>query len=138
MIFIPALLNQWYFDFFNGRPFYFAESHVFNHFVKSPYEMPVGFLLTKIYWNQPTVYANNGIVSDGFMNLGYWGVIIFSIIFSLLFKVFSALNLHKAYFGLFVAYLFIFLSAPFLSCFITGGITLFIILAFFILQKQVA
>ncbi len=137
MIFIPALLNQWYFDFFNGQPFYFAESHFFNHFVESPYEMPIGFLLTKIYWGQPTVYANNGIVSDGYMNLGYWGVIIFSVMFSILFRLFSAYKLHAAYFGVFIIYLFMFLSAPFLSCFITGGIILFIILAFFILQKQI-
>lgn len=135
-LFIPALLTQWYFDFFKDHPFYFAESNFFSSFVKSPYDMPVGFLLTKIHWNEPTVYANNGIVSDGFMNLGYVGVVLFSAIFSLLFSFFNSLKLNIGYFGLFFAYIYVFLSAPFLSCFITGGILLFIPIAIFVLRSN--
>jgi hypothetical protein len=135
-LFIPALLTQWYFEFFDGNPFYFAESHFFNQFVESPYDMPVGFLLTKIYWNEPTVFANNGIVSDGFMNLGYYGVILFSGLFTLLFSLFNSFKLNKGYFGLFFCYIYIILSAPFLTCLITGGIVLFILLWFFILNNK--
>jgi hypothetical protein len=134
--FIPALLTQWYFEFFDGNPFYFAESHFFNEFIDSPYDMPVGFLLTKIYWGEPTVFANNGIVSDGFMNLGYLGVVLFSIIFTLLFALFNSFKMHKGYFGLFFCYIYIMLSAPLLTCFITGGISLFMFLWFFILNNK--
>lgn len=136
MFFIPALLTHWYFDFFDGNPFYFAESHFFNLFVESPYDTPVGFLITKVYWNQSAAYANNGIVSDGFMNLGYLGVIIFSMIFSLLFSLFNSFNLHKGFFGIFFSYIYILLSAPLLTCFITGGILPFIILCFFVLNNR--
>ena len=135
-LFIPALLTQWYFDFFDGKPFYFAESHFFNQFVKSPYDMPVGFLISKTYLNTTDAYANNGIVSDGFMNLGYWGVGLFSLIFSALFAVFNSLKLHAGYYGLFFSYIYMILSAPLLSCFITGGILLFIFLAIFILREK--
>jgi hypothetical protein len=134
--FIPALLTQWYFEFFDGNPFYFAESHFFNEFIESPYDMPVGFLLTKIYWGEPTVFANNGIVSDGFMNLGYLGVVLFSIIFTSLFALFNSFKMHKGYFGLFFCYIYIMLSAPLLTCFITGGIALFMFLWFFILNNK--
>ena len=133
--FIPALLTHFYFDFFDGIPFYFAESHFFNQFVHSPYEMPVGFLITKVYWNEPTVFANNGIVSDGFMNLGYIGVLLFSAIFSFLFSLFSSFRLHKGYYGIFFCYIYIFLSAPLLTCFITGGILIFILLCYTILNN---
>ncbi len=135
-LFIPALLTQWYFDFFDGKPFYFAESHFFNQFVKSPYDMPVGFLISKTYLNTTDTYANNGIVSDGFMNLGYWGVGLFSLVFSALFAVFNSLKLHVGYYGLFFSYIYMILSAPLLSCFITGGILLFIFLAIFILREK--
>jgi hypothetical protein len=135
-LFIPALLTQWYFEFFDGQPFYFAESHFFNQFVESPYDMPIGFLLTKIYWNEPTVFANNGIVSDGFMNLGYLGVFLFPILFTLLFSLFNSFKMNKGYFGLFFCYIYIILSAPFLTCLITGGIILFILLWFFILNNR--
>ena len=134
--FIPALTTQFYFDFFNGHPFYFAESHFFNYFVHSPYNMPIGFLITKEYWGEPTAYANNGIVSDGFMNLGYLGVIIFSMSFALLFSLFNSFNLHKGYYGIFFCYIFIILSAPLLTCFITGGILPFILLSLFVLNQN--
>ena len=135
-LFIPALLTQWYFEFFEGNPFYFAESHFFNQFVESPYEMPVGFLLTKIYWNEPTVYANNGLVSDGFMNLGYVGVLLFSLIFAGLFSLFNSFKLNKGYFGLFFCYLYIILSAPLLTSLITGGIVLFVMIWIFIINNK--
>src|SRR5690606_5353196 len=136
LLFIPALLSQWYFEFFDGNPYYFAESTFFNQLVESPYDMPIGFLLTKIYWGEPTVYANNGIVSDGFMNLGYIGVVLFSIIFTALFTLFNSLKLHIGYFGIFFSYVYLFLSAPLLSVFITGGVMIFIIKAILLLTNK--
>ncbi|MBA2584294.1 MAG: oligosaccharide repeat unit polymerase [Bacteroidetes bacterium] len=135
-LFIPALLTHWYFDFFDGNPFYFAESSFFNLFVSSPYDTPIGFHITKIYWGDSEAYANNGIVSDGFMNLGYLGVLLFSVIFSLLFSLFNSFNLHTAYFGVFFSYIYIFLSAPLLTSFITGGILPFILISFTILNNR--
>jgi hypothetical protein len=135
-LFIPALLTQFYFDFFDGNPFFFAESSLFNLFVKSPYEIPVGFLITREYWNEPEVYANNGIVSDGFMNLDYFGVILFSFLFVLLFSFFNSLNLHRGYYGIFFCYVYLILSAPFLSIFITGGVLFFIAMATTILHNS--
>jgi hypothetical protein len=134
--FIPALTTHFYFDFFDGHPFYFAESHFFNQFVKSPYDMPIGFLITKEYWGAPTAYANNGIVSDGFMNLGYWGVGLFSLLFALLFSLFNSFNLHKGYYGIFFSYIYIILSMPLLTCIITGGILLFVVLCCTILNNK--
>lgn len=135
-LFIPALLTNFYFDFFEGNPFYFAESHLFNLFVKSPYEMLVGFLITDVYWNEPEVYASNGIVSDGFMNLGYLGVAGFSIAFTLLFSLFNSFKIHKGFYGIFFCYIYIILSAPFFSCLITGGILIFILLSMLILRTR--
>jgi hypothetical protein len=135
-LFIPALLTNFYFDFFNGHPFYFAETNLFNHFVKSPYDMEIGFLITREYWGAPMAYANNGIVSDGFMNLGYLGVLVFSFAFTALFGLFNSLKLHKGYFGVYFSYVFLILSTPFLGCILGGGILVFIILGNFVLRAS--
>ena len=135
-LFIPALLTQWYFDFFEGKHFYFAESHFFNRFFHSPYDMPVGFLISKVYLNTTDAYANNGIVSDGFMNLGYFGVVLFSVLFALLFSLFNSMKLHVGYYGLFFSFIYMILSAPLLGCFITGGIIIFIFLGIFVLREK--
>ncbi|HET7819665.1 MAG TPA: hypothetical protein VFL70_10195 [Bacteroidia bacterium] len=135
-LFIPALLTNFYFDYFKDNPFFFAESHFFNLFVKNPYNMPVGFLITKEYWGEPTAYANNGIISDGFMNLGYLGVFLFSIIFMIIFAFFNSTKINKVYFGIFFYYLFLILSTPFLSAFITGGMGIFIIFTVILLRDS--
>ncbi|MEW6469866.1 MAG: hypothetical protein AB1458_13140 [Bacteroidota bacterium] len=136
LVFIPSLLNQFYFDFFDGNPYFFADSNFFNRFVENPYGMPAGYVIAQAYWNVTDTYANNGIVSDGFMNLGYAGVALFSAIFAFLFGLFNSLNLHKGYYGLFFSYIFLILSVPLMSTFITGGILLFIILAVFVIRGE--
>jgi len=135
-LFIPALLTQFYFDFFNNQPLFFAESHFFNSFISSPYPMPVGFLITWVYWGVPDVYANNGIVSDGFMNLGMAGVLLFSVIFSVLFGLFASFRLRPAFTGIYFIYLYLVLSSPFLACLVTGGISIFILLAFTVFNQK--
>lgn len=138
MLFIPALLNKFYFDFFDGRPIWFAESNLFSWFVHSPFDKPAGFVIIEHFWNEEGVYGNNGIVSDGFMNAGWMGVFIFSTAFTVLFSFLNSLKLNRSYFGVYFSFIFVFLSAPFLSVFITGGLLLFVFLAIFFLQNNTA
>ncbi|MBK7964322.1 MAG: hypothetical protein IPK10_02705 [Bacteroidetes bacterium] len=135
-LFIPALLTQWYFEYFDGRPFFFAESHFFRLYFQSPFDLPVGFQISKVYLHTTDTYANNGVVSDGFMNLGIIGVILYSLIVALFFGIINSLKLNAGYFGLYFMYIYMLLSAPLLSCFITGGILVFFIMAIFINNKN--
>lgn len=135
MLFIPALLNSFYFDFFNGQPLWFAESNLFSWFVNSPFDKPAGFVIIEHFWNEEGVYGNNGIISDGFMNAGWAGVIFFSMAFTVSFSFLNSLNLSRAYFGIYFSFVFVFLSAPFFSVFITGGLLLFILLAIAFLRN---
>lgn len=129
MLFIPALLNTFYFEFFDGRPLWFAESNLFSWFNPSPFDKPVGFVIIEHFWNEENVYGNNGIISDGFMNAGWTGVLLFSFFFSILFAFLNSLKLSPSYFGIYFSFVFIFLSAPFFSVFITGGLFLFMLIA---------
>jgi hypothetical protein len=135
-LFIPALLTQDYFDFFAGKPLLFAETHFLNFFAASPYNKPVGFLISELYFNAPDSFANNGIVSDGFMNLGYWGVAIFSLFFTSLFALFNSFKIHPGFFGVFFSYIYIMLSAPLFTCLITGGVLIFVVYCFTLLGSD--
>jgi hypothetical protein len=135
-LFIPALLTQDYFDFFAHKPLLFAETHFLNFFAASPYNKPVGYLISELYFNAPDSFANNGIVSDGFMNLGYWGVAIFSLFFTFLFALFNSFKVHPGFFGVFFSYIYIMLSAPLFTCLITGGILIFVVYCFTLLGKE--
>lgn len=134
MLFIPALLNQFYFDFFNGQPLWFAESNLFSWFVHSPFDKPAGYVLIEHFWNEEGVYGNNGLVSDGYMNAGWLGIILFSVCFSILFSFLNSLALHRSYFGVYFSFVFVILSSSFLSVFITGGLLFFIFLAVIVLR----
>ncbi len=137
MLFFPALLNHSYFDFFSNNPLFFAESHFFNLFFPYPYTMKVGFLISQTYFGTVDMFANNGIVSDGYMNLGYFGVAINSIILAIIFLFFNSVNLDSKYFGYFVTLIFLFLSAPMLSMFITSGLFIVMGLSLFLKTKAV-
>jgi hypothetical protein len=39
-----------------------------------PYDRPIGFIIGQNYINAAEMNANNGIIGDGYMNLGYLGV----------------------------------------------------------------
>lgn len=136
MLFIPALLNRFYFDFFMDHHLWFAESNLFSWFIHSPFDKPAGFVIIEHFWNEEGVYGNNGIVSDGFMNAGWPGVFLFAAGFTVLFSFLKSLRLSQSYFGVYFSYVFVFLSAPFFSVFITGGLLVFILFGMFFLRSD--
>ena len=93
-------------------------------------------IISKVYFQNSDMYANNGIVSDGFMNLGYFGVILLSILFGLIFLFFNSLNLSSKYFGVFLTFVFLFLSLPTFTVIMTGGLWIFALIAFFGLRNN--
>jgi len=136
LMYIPSLLNVYYFDFFSNQSMYFSESHLFNHYFQSPYSTNVAWIISKVYFNATDVYSNNGIISDGYMNLGYLGIALFSILFSLLFMFFNSIKVDKKYYGIFFIYIFFFLSTPMFTVLITGGLWILVIFAFFIMHRK--
>jgi hypothetical protein len=135
MLFLPFNLNYQYFDFFKDQPLYFAESNFFRWFVDYPYDKPVGFIIAQKYFNATDMNANNGIISDGYMNLGYWGIGINIAIVSAIFLLFNSAKVDSRYLGVFFLMIFLFLSAPILSMFITSGLWLLIPLAMTFIMK---
>lgn len=122
MLFLPSQLNYYYFDFFENNPLYFSESNFFNAFFSYPYQKPVGFVISETYFKASDMNANNGIISDGYMNLGYLGVGLNVTLISIIFLIFNSFHIDSRYLGVFFVMIFLFLSAPMLSMFITSGL----------------
>jgi hypothetical protein len=136
MLFLPAELNYLYFDFFNGHPLYFSASSFFNLFFTYPFKEPVGFVISEAYFHTSAMNSNNGIISDGYMNLGYWGVGINIVLVSGIFFFFNALDLDARYLGIFFSLVFVFLSAPMLSIFMTSGLWIIFLMALTIMKRR--
>lgn len=136
MLFLPAYLNYYYFDFFNGAPLYFAESHFFNLFNIYPYDRPIGYVIAQAYIHVNDMNANNGLIGDGFMNLGYVGVLLNILSVTLIFLFFNSIKPDPRYLGIFFVLIFLFLSVPLLSMFITGGLWILFLMGLTIMRNQ--
>lgn len=136
MFFFPSELNYLYFDFFEGSPLHFSSSSIFNWFFTYPFNEPVGFIISETYYHTSTMNANNGIISDGYMNLGYWGIGINILIVCAIFIFFNSIDLDPRYLGIFFCLVFVFLSAPMMSVFITCGLWIICVMAMSIMRRE--
>lgn len=136
MLFLPSQLNYYYFDFFNGNPLYFAESNLFNMYLTYPYTRPIGFIISETYFRAPDMNANNGIISDGFMNLGYPGIALNILIVTVIFIFFNSVDPDSRYLGIFFVMIFLFLSAPMLSMFVTSGLWIVFLFSLTLMKRR--
>src|SRR5690606_10696418 len=123
-LFLPSQLNYYYFDFFQNEYLYYSESNFFKWFFDYPFDRPIGFVISETYFDAPNMNASNGIIGDGYMNLGYAGVAINIVLVGLIFGFFNSLRLDARYLGIFFVVVFLLLSAPMLSMFVTSGLLL--------------
>lgn len=135
VFFIPALLNQYYFEFFTHNYMYLSHS-IFSPFIENRYHLDPSLLIGLEYYGSAKVSANNGIVADGYMNFGMTGVAIYSFLFSVMLMFLNSINFDKRYFGIFVIYMMTFRGSAFLTVMLTHGFLILLVLAFFILKDK--
>ncbi|WP_149273760.1 hypothetical protein [Pareuzebyella sediminis] len=133
--FLPTLLDICYLDFFEGKPLYWSES-ILKGFVEYPYDVRPTHLIGEFYFNRPDMSANNGLVSEGYMNFGGWGVLINIAIVSAFFMVLNSLKIPAKYFGLFVLAMFSFLSSSVFTVLLTHGGVALILVSIFLLKNS--
>src|SRR5690606_25476842 len=132
--FIPALLDICYLDFFNGKPLIWSES-VLSAVVDYPYEFKHTHLIGENYFLRAEMNANNGLISDGFMNLGSVGVFINISIISIYFMFLNSLKISSKYTGLFFLTTLSFVSSSTSTVFLTHGGIFLLIISIFILRR---
>lgn len=131
---LPALLDILYFDFFQDSFLYWSQS-ITGSFIDYPYKMPHSYVVGLEYFGKETWNANNGIISDGFMNAGMLGVIINALIVGLFFSIISQLNISHRFFGLLFLFVFSLVSSLLTTVLLTHGGMILLLLAIFVLRN---
>lgn len=124
IFFLPNLLSFCYFDFFSvNRPDYFKQSFLRHFGIQSDY-INIPNLIGEMYFNRPSMAANNGFISDAYANLGWLGLIIMPIIIVLALRLLDicskGLNI-KIFIISAITLSFIFISSFFFTMLFTHG-----------------
>ena len=133
--FIPTLLDICYLDFFHDNYLYWSDS-ILKSFVEYPYDVRATNLIGEVYFNRPDMSANNGLISEGYMNFGSWGVLINILIVGSYFAVLNSLKIPAKYFGLFVLTMFSFLSSSVFTVLLTHGALALLVVSIFLLNNK--
>jgi hypothetical protein len=130
----PALLNIYYFDFFAGKHTYLAYSFC-SHCIEYPFDLAPPHLIGREFFNNALTSANNGFLSDGFANWGYVGVILYSVLVAIYFKIIEVAKLSWKYSGVLIIVIYTLLSSSLTTAMLTHGLFLFLLLVLFVLRK---
>lgn len=133
--FLPALLDIVYLDFFMDNPIYWSES-ILKSIVEYPYKLDHMHLIGETYFNNAEVAANNGLISDGIMNFGTYGVLINIFLVSIYFMILNSLKIPSKYFGIYLLVVFAFISSSTLTVFLTHGAFVLLIVSIFLLNRS--
>lgn len=135
IFFLPAILEIGYFDFFDKVPIYWSDS-ILSNFVAYPFDLSTRNLIGRHVLGNVITNANNGIVSDGFMNFGIVGSLINILLVSFVYAILNSLNLSHRFFGLIFLLFFTFMSSYFFTSMVTHGGLLLLILAYISLRNS--
>jgi hypothetical protein len=131
---LPAMIDVLYFDLFDNNHLLWSET--FNGLLrKYPYELDHSYVIGKKYLGDATWGANNGIISDGFMNAGMFGILINITIVSIYFSIMNQLNISPRFFGLFFLFVFLIASGSLTTVLLTHGGIILLLLALFFMQN---
>ena len=91
VLFLPNLLNSYYYDFFtHNTPDFFRQSFLRLLGFDSPYP-DMDHMIGDVYFNKSAMGANSGLISDAITNMGYVGIVIMPIILSLFLRFMDSL-----------------------------------------------
>ena len=133
--FLPSLLDIAYVDFFDDNYLIWSES-IFKSFVDYPYELDHKRLIGLEYFKNKEVAANNGLISDGFMNFGSLGVCVNVFLISAYFMIINNIKMESRYFGVFLLVVFSFTSSSTFTVFLTHGAFALLLIALFLLRDK--
>lgn len=91
-MFLVSKISYEYFDFFivKNNPVDLLRQSWLRHFgMASPYYIPIGNLIGKLYYGGIETNVCNGLIGDAIANFGILGVLIYPILYSIIFKIFD-------------------------------------------------
>ena len=83
---VPAQLSFFYYDFFSKNEPVFLSHSILRFFLDYPYHVTPPHLIGEIYFNQPQMGANTGVIGDAFMNFGFIGMALWGLLLAIILK----------------------------------------------------
>ena len=137
---VPAQLSFFYYDFFSNDQFtLLSQHHIFKNFTDYPYKLKPGYLIGKTYFNKPEMNCNNGIISDGYINFGFVGMIMWAVILSFILKLIDNLSLQKnkkITLSVVIVQMTSLISGALLTNILTSGLLLSLIILYLLPKKE--
>ncbi len=136
VIFLPQYINTLYFDFFRDNHMFLSYSKLSLNIIQYPYNLDPAHLLGYIYHDNPRLCLNNGFISVGFMDFGYWGILIYMFMYLLMIIYFNSICLHPVMIGLIINIYFTLVSSSLLTSFLSFGLFILLPLLYISPVKQ--
>ncbi|MFA5400917.1 MAG: hypothetical protein WC359_10785 [Dehalococcoidia bacterium] len=132
---LPAQISFDYYDFFSHNELVYLSDSRLGFFADYPYELPPPYLIGKIYFGNPNTSANTGIYGDAYMNFGFAGLAIYSIILGIIFKIVDLcsrrLDLRLGVAAIAASTISL-TNGALTTAFLTGGLWLVIVMLYFL------
>lgn len=131
LAFLPAKVSNQHFDFFleNG-PIEMSNS-IFSSIIPYPYDSDPADIIGSLYYISGETHANSGFFADGFTNFGYFGAILWTVIFAFLMKLQDIVSMNKPIYvtaGCFALYITIFTNSALFTSIMTHGFVVALLL----------
>lgn len=135
IFFVPAYLNNLYVQYFTDNYTYYSHSPLGLGLTEDMLEgTPLSIFLGNAVMGKD-INANAGIITEGYVGFGMFGVIMIVLFIVLLFAYLNSLDVQPQFFGIVFVYIYL-TNTAFLSVFlVTHGLFVFILFAYFYLSK---
>ncbi|MFA0263692.1 hypothetical protein AB4497_14635, partial [Vibrio cyclitrophicus] len=135
LFYIPALLNLYFFEYFDSLKIWYSNSFL-SLFLDYPLDRVPAREIGYVYYNSEDMSANNGYLSDGFANAGHFGIVFTIFITSWVYKLFKGYKVPAKYFGLVFVAFYAFQGSGLTTALITHGALLLSILIPLFLREE--
>ena len=136
LFFIPVIVGDNYFTFFDGHPMLLSHS-VLGHWVDYPYQLEPSRMIGEMMYNRAETNCNTGIIGDGFMNFGHVGAVLFVAAAALFVRRVEGQMQNARFFGLAALLVYTFLNSALLTTLLThGGLVLLAAVCFLIPEER--
>lgn len=135
VLFVPALLTDKYFSFFNHSPLMLSHS-VLGHWIQYQYYADPSRLMGDVLFGvEAATNCNTGIIADGFSNFGHVGALFFVALAAFVIHLMDAADADSHFFGLPFLTLFTFLNSALFTTMLTHGGLMCLLALFFLVPS---
>jgi hypothetical protein len=131
LLFLPARINFLYFELFSSSDMVYWSNSILKLFLDYPYGSEAITHVVGAYDGHPNAGYNTGFAASGYMQAGYWGVLIYTVIVSIFVNIINTLSKkHEENITasiIVIPFLTLFTSSDMLTSFLTHGFLIAVI-----------